>query len=256
MNITVIQPDIVWEDKFRNFQNLKRLIYPLYFKTDIIILPEMFNTGFSMRPAELSESPGEETFKWMKDLAEQGNFGVCGSYMVKDNMKFHNRWVFVSPDNESWYYDKRHLFSMGGENSLFSAGNSTLVFSFRGVRITSFICYDLRFPVWSRNRDVYDLIIYAANWPEVRQNVWNTLLKARAIENQCYVAGSNRTGIDDEGIRYCGGSMIINPRGELISSAQDKAECSISADISMVELSDYRDKFPVMNDADDFTINF
>lgn len=255
MKISVIQPDIIWEDKTSNFQNLIRLISPLYFKTDLIILPEMFNTGFSMKPAELSEAPGGETFRWMHEIAKKGNFGVCGSYMVKDGMNFFNRWVFVSPDNEALHYDKRHLFSMGGEDSLFSAGKSTLVFSFRGFRITAFICYDLRFPVWSRNRDAYDLLIYAANWPEVRKNVWSTLLKARAIENQCYVAGSNRTGTDGEGIRYCGDSSIINPRGELISLAEGNSQCSISGELSMAELDDFRNKFPVSNDADDFTIS-
>ena len=255
MKISVIQPDILWEDKSMNFQNLTTLIFPLFNNSDIIILPEMFNTGFSMRPAELSEPPDGETFLWMKTIAEKGNFGVCGSYIVQDGIHFFNRWIFVSPDNTRWHYDKRHLFSMGGEDSLFSRGTSKLVFSFRGVRISPFICYDLRFPVWSRNKDEYDLIIYAANWPVIRKNVWNTLLKARAIENQCFVAGSNRTGTDGEGIKYCGESMIINPRGELIECAESDDECSITADISITELSDFRKKFPVNNDADDFSLN-
>ena len=255
MKISVIQPDTVWEDKFHNFQNLHELISPLNNKTDIVILPEMFNTGFSMHPAELCESPRGETFDWMKSIADKGNFGVCGSYIVKDNTDYFNRWVFVSPDNDIMYYDKRHLFSMGGEDRLFSAGKSKLIFSFRGVRISPYICYDLRFPVWSRNRNEYDLIIYSANWPEIRKNVWITLLKARAIENQCYVAGSNRTGTDGTGIIYCGDSMIINPRGEIIASADRDEERSVSAEISLPELSEFRKKFPVMNDADDFTIN-
>ena len=255
MKISVIQPDIAWEDKSRNFLNLTALLSPLKNKTDLVILPEMFNTGFSMKPAELSEPPNGETFRWMKSIAEKGNFGVCGSYIVKEDMNFFNRWVFISPGNMTVHYDKRHLFSMGGENSLFSGGKSKLIFSFRGVRISPYICYDLRFPVWSRNRDEYDLMIYAANWPEVRRNAWTILLKARAIENQCYVAGSNRTGTDGEGIRYCGESMIINPHGELIAFAEDEMECSISAELSMTELSAFRKKFPVMNDADDFAIN-
>jgi len=255
MKISVIQPDIVWEDKSMNFQNLTTLIFPLFNNSDIIILPEMFNTGFSMRPAELSEPPVGETFLWMKDIAEKGNFGVCGSYIVKEGKHFFNRWVFVAPDNINWHYDKRHLFSMGGEDSLFSRGTSKLVFSFRGVKISPFICYDLRFPVWSRNKNEYELLIYAANWPVIRKNVWNTLLKARAIENQCYVAGCNRTGTDGEGIEYCGESMIVNPRGELIEYAESDDECSITADISISELSDFRKKFPVNNDADDFSIN-
>jgi predicted amidohydrolase len=255
MKISVIQPDTVWEDKTHNFQSLTKLLSPLYNNTDIIILPEMFNTGFSMKPAELSESPDGETYRWMKDIARKGNFGVCGSYIVKEDANFFNRWVFVSPDNDTWHYDKRHLFSMGGEDRLFSHGKSRLIFSFRGTRIMPLICYDLRFPVWSRNNDEYDLLIFAANWPAVRQNVWTTLLRARAIENQCFVAGSNRTGTDGEGIVYSGESMIINSRGGLIACADTDKECSISAEISMTELSDFRKRFPVMNDADTFTID-
>jgi omega-amidase len=254
MKISVIQADTVWEDKTANFQNLSRLLSPLLNKTDIVILPEMFNSGFSMAPLQLSESTDGETFKWMKCIAEKGNFGLCGSYIVKENMNYFNRWVFVSPDNEAWHYDKRHLFSMGGEDKMFSAGKSRLTFTFRGVRISAYICYDLRFPVWNRNREEADLIIYAANWPESRRSVWNTLLKARAIENQCYVAGSNRVGTDGAGIRHCGESMIINPRGEIISSAGNESERSVSAEISLTELYEFRKKFPVMNDADDFTL--
>jgi omega-amidase len=254
MKISVIQPDTVWEDKYRNFQNLTELISPLYDNTDIVILPEMFNTGFSMRPAELSESADGETFRWMKAEADKGDFGLCGSYMVMEDNCFFNRWVFVSAENDTAFYNKRHLFSMGGENSLFTSGSSRVVFSFRGMRIAPFICYDLRFPVWTRNRNDYDLLIYAANWPEIRRNVWNTLLKARAIENQCFVAGSNRTGTDGEGIKYCGESIIVNPRGESIEIAETDRECSITADISLTELADFRNKFPVKNDADKFTI--
>ena len=255
MKISVIQPDLAWEDKSRNFRNLGELISPLFNKTDIVILPEMFNTGFSMNPEQLSESPGGETFDWMKSIAEKGNFGLCGSYIVKEEMKFFNRWLFVSPGKEYRYYDKRHLFSIGGEDKLFSAGKSGLTFNFKGVKISPYICYDLRFPVWSRNRNESDLIIYAANWPENRRSVWNTLIKARAIENQCYVAGSNRIGTDGTGIKYCGESMIINPMGEIMVSASPDEECSISAEVSLTELSDFRKKFPVINDADDFTIN-
>jgi predicted amidohydrolase len=255
MKISVIQPDIAWENKSLNFQNLSTLITPLYNKTDIVILPEMFNTGFSMNPANLSEPPDGETFEWMRCIAEKGNFGLCGSYTVKENLNFFNRWVFVSPEKAIWDYDKRHLFSMGGEDKLFTAGRSKLIFSFRGVKISPYICYDLRFPVWSRNTEGSDLIIYSANWPETRRNVWTTLLKARAIENQCFVAGSNRIGIDGEGIRYCGDSMIINPRGEIISSAEDNGECLVSSEISITELNSFRKKFPVKKDADGFSIN-
>jgi len=255
MKISVIQPEVAWENKSLNFQILSGILSPLFNKTDIVILPEMFNTGFSMNPEALSESSSGETFLWMKEIAESGNFGVCGSYIFKENMNFFNRWVFVSPDNESWHYDKHHLFTMGGEDRLFKTGNSRLNFSFRGVRIAPYICYDLRFPVWSRNLEGSDLIIYAANWPEKRRNVWNILLKARAIENQCYVAGSNRTGTDGEGIVYSGDSMIIDPKGEIIASAGTEKDCSVTAEISMAELSAFRNKFSVLKDRYHFTIN-
>lgn len=256
MKVSIIQPDLVWEDKSRNLSNLSKLISPLYNNTDIVLLPEMFNTGFSMNPGLLSESPEAETFDWMADIAYKGNLGLCGSYIVKENKNFFNRWVFVTPERESWYYDKRHLFSIGSEDKFFTRGKSRLIFSFRGVRISPYICYDLRFPVWSRNRNDYEMIIYAANWPESRRDVWNTLLKARAIENQCYVAGVNRIGTDGEGIKYCGDSMIIDPRGNIIASANPHEESSLTAEISLSELSEFRKKFPVNNDADTFMINF
>ncbi len=255
MKISVIQPDIAWEDKSRNFKNLSDIINPLFNKTDLVILPEMFNTGFSMNPSKLAEPSDGITHDWMIKLATDGNFGLCGSFTVEENGNFFNRWLFVSPDREEWFYDKRHLFSMGGERNLFTAGNSKLVFSFRGMKISPFICYDLRFPVWSRNQEGFDLMIYAANWPESRRNVWNTLLIARAMENQCYVAGSNRTTTDGAGINYAGESVIIDPKGATIVSAGNKINCSITAELSLTELTAFRKKFPVANDADNFILN-
>jgi len=222
--------------------------------TDLVILPEMFNTGFSMNPAELAESPQSVTLDWMKDIAAKFNSGICGSYIVSENSNFYNRWIFVPPDGEVLIYDKRHLFSMSGEEALFTRGEKRIVFNFRGIRICPNVCYDLRFPVWSRNRNDYDLLINSANWPESRKDVWITLLKARALENQCFVAGVNRVGIDGAGIRYCGDSMILGPKGELIAEGRQNEECIISGEISIGELSDFRRKFPVLKDGDDFTI--
>lgn len=255
MKISVVQPDVVWEDKSKNLRNLEVMISSLFDNTDLVVLPELFNTGFSMNPDRLSELPGSETFNWMKGIADKGNFGLCGSYIVNENNHFYNRFVFVSPGNEVWQYDKRHLFSMAGENMFFSPGTSRLIFSFRGVRITPLICYDLRFPVWSRNRNDFDLLLYTANWPASRSEVWNTLLKARAIENQCFVAGSNRIGTDGNGIYYSGDSLIIDPRGAIIAYAKPNEEGSVTGEISMTELSKFRKKFPVLEDADDFIIS-
>jgi omega-amidase len=256
MKISVLQPDIAWENKSLNFHILTELLVPLNGNTDLVILPEMFNTGFSMDPNKLAETSDGETFQWLKNVSGKGNFGICGSYIVKENNKFFNRWVFYSAETQLCKYDKRHLFKMGGENNLFSPGRSRLAFSFRGIRISAYICYDLRFPVWSRNTEKSDLLIFSANWPASRQKVWNTLLCARAIENQCYVAGSNRTGTDGEGIQYMGESMIIDPRGEIISNAGSLQNCHVSAEISLAELNKFRHSFPVTDDADGFTIKF
>ena len=255
MKISLVQPDTVWENKSENLRNLEILILPLLNKTDIVILPEMFNTGFSMNPETLSEPPRKDTFEWMKRTAEKGNFAVCGSYMVSENNLTFNRFVFVSPENEIWQYDKRHLFSMEGENNFFTPGIERVTFLFRGVRISPFICFDLRFPVWCRNRNDTDLIIYSANWPERRKGAWNTLIRARAIENQCFVAGVNRIGTDGNGVLFCGDSMLINTRGEVIVAAGTAKECTVTGEISMTELSEFRAKYPFLKDADDFTIS-
>ena len=233
---------------------LGKLISRLENDTDIIILPETFNTGFSMNTEALSESPRALTFDWMVHISEARNCGICGSYIVRDKGRFFNRWIFVTPEKKSWFYDKRHLFGPGNEDKAFTNGSKRLTFTFRGIRITPNVCYDLRFPVWSRNKGDYDLLINSANWPSARRNVWITLLKARAIENQCYVAGANRIGTDGNGVKHAGDSMIINPRGEIIVSADKNKECSISAVISMPELKEFRKKFPVLRDADKFII--
>ena len=254
MRISIIQFDIKWEDKQANFRLIEDLLSALDSATDLVILPEMFTTGFSMNARELSEKPYSVTYEWMIRTSAEGNFGLCGSYIVRDNNLFHNRWILVTPDAKSRSYDKRHLFIMTGEEKEFTPGNERVTLNFRDVRICPNICYDLRFPVWSRNRNDYDLLINSANWPEARRDVWITLLKARAIENQCYVAGANRVGIDGTGIKYCGDSMIISPKGEIIACGEEHRECIITADISMNELSDFRKKFPVLKDADDFTL--
>ncbi len=254
MKITLIQSDIIWENKFRNLGRIGEMISTIPEGTDLVILPEMFNTGFSMNPAELAEPPESVTSDWMHEIAAKYNSGICGSYIVGENSNFYNRWIFVPPDGEVRIYDKRHLFSMSGEEALFTRGEKRVVFKFRGIRICPNICYDLRFPVWSRNRNDYDLLINSANWPESRRDVWITLLKARAIENQCFVAGVNRIGIDGAGIRYCGDSMILGPKGEMIAEGQQNKESVVSGNISIDELSGFRRKFPVWKDGDNFTI--
>lgn len=253
MKISVIQPDIFWEDKYRNFRNYEGLISKL--KTpDIIILPEMFSTGFTASTGTQSEKPNGETFDWLVNIAEQHSSAICGSYIVKSGSKCFNRFVFVSPEKKAWSYDKRHLFRMNNVENNFITGNKRIIIKFRGVRICPNICYDLRFPVWSRNRHDYDLLINSANWPMARRDVWIILLKARAIENLCYVAGANRIGTDGTGTKYCGDSMIVGPKGEVLASAEKNKECSITSGISLSELRAFRKKFPAHLDSDNFKI--
>lgn len=252
MKISVFQPDLKWEDKNTNFMKLEEAMKPFYSKSEIIILPEMFATGFSMN-VSLGEENDGPTLQWMKQQAVRGNFAVCGSYIALEDGGAFNRFAFVTPVSER-FYDKRHLFSMGVEDKFFLPGKKRTIIEYNGWRISPFICYDLRFPVWSRNRDEYDLAIYVASWPEPRINVWNTLLRARAIENQCYVAGSNRTGTDGNGVRHNGMSQIIDPKGEPVISAGANEEKAISADLSLKELNDFRKKFNVFRDMDDFSI--
>jgi len=254
MKISVIQPDSVWEDKQANFRKIEGLISEMNGKSDIVILPEMFTTGFSMNHEHLSEPPDGETFRWMAAIASDNNFGICGSYIVREYNNVFNRWVFVAPDKRSWHYDKRHLFRMGDEEKAFTPGEKRVVFRYRDIRICPNICFDLRFPVWSRNRNDYDLLINSACWPEPRRDVWLALLKARAIENQSFVAGANRTGTDGNGINHAGDSMIIGPMGEIISSAGND-EVILTAEISLTGLNKFRKKFPVQVDADKFTIH-
>lgn len=254
MKITLVQQNIKWEDRSVNLENLGKKMSSVPPGTDIVVLPEMFTTGFSMNAESQAEDPQSLTYTWMQRTSVNEGFAVCGSYIVKRRGLFYNRWIFVDPEGNSWSYDKRHLFGPGGEDKIYTRGHERIVLLFRGIRVCPLICYDLRFPVWIRNRDDYDLLIISANWPESRSEVWITLLKARAIENQCYVAGVNRVGKDGRGIRYKGDTMIINPRGEIVVHANENEECMISADISLQDLFDFRKKFPVTKDADNFTI--
>jgi len=254
MKVSIIQTELTWLDKDANLEHIGRLLSGLKGVTDLIVLPEMFNTGFSVNPHQIGEDIEGQTFSWMSQEAETGGFGICGSYIVREGRNYYNRWLLITPEKEIYSYDKRHLFSISGEDKLFTRGEKRLVFTYRGVRISPYICYDLRFPVWMRNRNDSDLIIVSANWPESRRSVWNTLLKARAMENQCFVAGSNRIGTDGEGIKYCGDSVIINPKGEVIASEAENMECIITAEISMAELFEFRTKFPAWKDADDFNV--
>jgi omega-amidase len=255
ISVTLAQVDLSWENSAANLNHLAKKIDGLSEPTDIIILPETFTSGFSMNPEHLAETMNGQSVQWMSEIAKKTSAAICGSLIIKDKGQFFNRFVFAKPDGEILHYDKRHLFSIGGEKSVFTAGNERIIINYLGWRIGLYVCYDLRFPVWCRNRKDTDLMLFTANWPFSRSIVWNTLLKARAIENQVYVAGVNRIGKDGNGIKYLGESQLINPYGKTILEYVYQKEGLLSCTISLIELNDFRRKFPVSEDADTFEIN-
>jgi omega-amidase len=254
MKTTIIQTDLAWEDKQANLDHISSLIEKVEKDSDLVVLPEMFTTAFSMNPSVLSESMTGTSVMWMKEKASSGGFAVCGSLIISVNDRFFNRMLFVTPEGEIAAYDKRHLHSMSGEHTVYSRGNKRIIYNYRKFNFNLQVCYDLRFPVWSRNRGDTDVIIYSANWPDVRSNVWKSLLVARAIENQAYVIGVNRVGVNPDGTSYSGDSVIINPRGETLASLEPGKEGIASACLSMEYLEKYRSDMPVWRDADPFTL--
>lgn len=255
MKTTILQTDLAWEDKQANLNHISMLMEKMEKDTDLVVLPEMFTTAFSMKPYSLAESMTGPSVKWMKDKASSGGFAICGSLIISENNRFFNRMLFVTPEGEVALYDKRHLHSMSGEHNVYSRGNKRVIFNYRKFNFNLQICYDLRFPVWSRNRGGdTDVIIYSANWPDVRSHAWKSLLVARAIENQAYVIGVNRIGINPDGTSYSGGSIIINPKGETLVSAEPGKESVVTASLSMEYLEKYRSEMPVWRDADPFTL--
>lgn len=250
MRVTIFQRDIAWADPAVNVSSFERAIKASE-PSDLYVLPEMFSTGFATEPGGIAEAePEPESLLWMQRMASQTNAAIAGSIAVESEPgTFVNRFYFVKPDGETLYYDKHHLFTYGGEHLRFTAGNQRVIVSWRGVRILLLVCYDLRFPLWSRNREDYDLALYVASWPATRAHAWSTLLTARAIENQCYVVGVNRIG-SDPACQYSGGSAIIDAYGHVLASADEGADATLSATIDMPSLEAFRKKFPVLKDAD------
>lgn len=253
IRISIVQTDIVWENKQENLRLLYEKLQSLRGTTEIVVLPEMFSTGFSMQSKILAEPNSGETITTLKRWTSQLQLAICGSYIATDNGQFYNRAFFLTPKGEEFYYDKRHLFRMGREAEHFSAGDKRLIIPYRGWNIRLLVCYDLRFPVWSRNiNNGYDLLIYVANWPVARRLAWDTLLRARALENQCYVCGVNRTGTDGYHLEYNGGSKVYSAYGEEVASLPDGQEGMTTVTLNMVSLNQFREKFPVWKDADEF----
>lgn len=281
LTITLIQPDLRWEDKKANLKMLSEKIESIEEKTEVIVLPEMFSTGFSMNTELLAETMDGETIQWMKKIAREKNIILAGSLIIGDSSaaaetgppgdkKYFNRLIWMLPTGDCGYYDKRHLFAYGSEHLHYHPGNKRLIASVKGWKINLLVCYDLRFPVWSRQSPVspenyrgqeglgvsseYDLAIYVANWPQKRNHAWKTLLQARAIENQCYVVGVNRVGEDGNGISYSGSSMIVDPLGNILYEKENKDDI-FTYTLQKEILNKVREEFPFWKNADLFTIN-
>ena len=263
LRISLLQSDLAWEDPKANRDSFEIKISALI-DPDLILLPEMFTTGFSMASSRLSEKMNGETVLWMQEMASKYKSVVCGSLIIEDEGKYYNRLIWMRPDGTHESYDKRHLFRMADEDQFFEAGKDKLIVELDGWKVCPMICYDLRFPVYSRNRyetdrksfanPEYDLLIYVANWPSPRASAWSKLLMARAIENQVFVAGVNRIGKDEKQIDYIGGSALIDPKGELIWEASRAKEEETTQEINLDELNEFRKKFPLGMDADDFEL--
>lgn len=252
LKITLLQQPLAWMDGPANLRHFDIQLEEITGR-DLIVLPEMFTTGFAMEAAGQS-LPEEEVVAWMADKARRANAMVAGSAALQTERGPVNRFLLVEPDGRVHRYDKRHLFRMADEHQYYEAGHERVVITWRGWRILPLVCYDLRFPVWSRNRDDYDLALYVANWPAPRALHWQALLLARAIENQAWVAGCNRVGSDGNGHHYRGDSRIINPQGEIVASAEAHQAARIDAELSLTALREYREKFPAWRDADGFRL--
>lgn len=262
LKITLIQSDLHWEDIEANLSMFEEKIWRISGSTDVIVLPEMFTTGFTMSAHKHAEHMNMRTFKWMKQMADQTGALILGSYIVTVHERYYNRLLWMEPGGNFKTYDKRHLFRMANEQKTYTPGESLLVASWKGWKICPLVCYDLRFPVWSRNKWdraskklSYDVAVYVANWPITRIDAWDTLLKARAIENVSYVVGVNRIGQDETGIEYNGRSAVVSPKGENIFT-NEGAEIIHTVELNANSLQAFRDRFPAYVDADDFTIEF
>ncbi|WP_020602753.1 amidohydrolase [Spirosoma spitsbergense] len=261
MHITLLQPDLFWHDPVANRAMLEERIYSLPEPTDLIVLPEMFTTGFTMDAAAVAEPMNLTTVRWLKQMAAQTGAVVTGSYVVQQKGAYFNRLIWMQPDGQFDTYDKRHLFRMAGEDAVYTAGTNRIVKEWKGWHICPLICYDLRFPVWSRNTPAtsspfdYDLLLYVANWPAARRNAWNVLLQARAIENLSYVIGVNRVGKDGNGHPYSGDSAVIDYKGEVLFRQSD-TEVVHQQTLSLDDLRAFRAQFPANLDADRFTVSY
>jgi len=254
MKIAIVQSELIWENASANRERLEEKIQSINGRVDLVMLPEMFTTGFTMHPNEIAEPMNGETVTWMINLAGKNQFAICGSVIITENDKFYNRLLFVYPSGDIEHYDKRHLFTLAGEDKVYTSGKDRLIVDYKGFRICPMVCYDLRFPVFSRNTVDYDILIYVANWPQPRIAAWDALLKARAIENMCYVVGVNRIGWDNNNHQYIGHSQALDCLGNYLIEPNESDGvyvCELDKNSMLVT----RQKLGFLNDRDIFTVN-
>ena len=253
MKIALLQSSLFWENPKANRNHFEEKINALAEKVDLIVLPEMFSTGFTMNPEAVFETMEGETIQWMQSLAKAKNSAITGSLVVKENENFHNRLLFVFPSGEMQIYDKRHLFTLAGEDKVYTSGNQKLIVEYLGWKICPLICYDLRFPVFARNVENYDVLIYVANWPKSRIQAWDILLKARSVENLCYTVGVNRVGLDNNNLEYDGHSQMVDFLGNYVLEPQENEGVFI-VELNKQKLVETRKKLGFLNDRDSFEL--
>lgn len=252
LTLGLVQYDIAWENPQ---ENIKRIEHLLEKKStfDLLVLPEMWSTGFTMQPEKVAENENGPALQWMREQAQKRKTYICGSISIAEHQKYYNRWYCVFPDGHTQHYDKKHLFSYGKENEHYTPGNKTMVFELKGWRIMPIICYDLRFPAWCRNKENYDLMLVAANWPSPRIHHWDAMIKARAIENQTYVAAVNRIGQDPSGLQYNGHSQVIDMNGQELAYSGVEEGIEIVT-LNKESLSNYRMQYPFLRDMDHYSL--
>lgn len=253
MKIALIQSSLSWENPKENRNHFEEKINAISESIDLIVLPEMFTSGFTMNPSALAETMQGETIAWLKHLAEAKNTAITGSLVITENNNFYNRLVFVFPSGEIKFYDKRHLFTLAGEDKVYTSGKAKFIVEYKGWKICPLICYDLRFPVFARNVEDYDLLLYVANWPKPRIQAWDALLKARAIENMSYTVGLNRIGFDNNNMEYNGHSQIVDFIGNYVLEPQEN-EAVFVVELDKEKIVEARKKFGFLNDKDSFIL--
>jgi predicted amidohydrolase len=254
LKVALMQADLVWQNAAQNQINFSKKIDEITESVDLIVLPEMFTTGFSMQPQKIAEYMIGDTVEWMQKIASEKNTAIAGSVIISENNKYYNRFLFIHPSGKIEYYNKRHLFTLAGEHTVYSSGDEKKIIEYKGWKICPLVCYDLRFPVWARNIEEYDILMYVANWPKPRITAWDTLLKARSIENMCYTIGVNRVGKDANNLEYSGHSGVYNCLGEEVVKATPNKEETVIAILEKNHITETRNKLNFLSDKDLFEL--